>query len=432
MTHIVKRIGCLALCALMFLAPALADEGAPEGVLAVINGTSYSAADAQAEFTYYARMYEAYGMSDDIEALKNDLIDYYVQVYVQLDAAHQLGLDEFTDDELAAFSEEAQAEYDAMLSDYIQSFQEEGVSEEDIRAQVLAFFEENNYTPERACQSLRDSRVMERYYDYVTADAQVSDEALKESYDELVAQQRSEYDEDPWYFEYDAIYGGDIYYVPEGFRTVFHILLLPDDEGADRLAELQAQKSELENEIASPAKDADLEALARELEDVEAQITEVCRPLLEKADEIYARLEEGEDFKTLMDEYGQDPGMQTEPTRSKGYYVREDSEMWEPNFRDGAMALEKEGDVSEPVVTSYGVHLILHGGELAAGPVPMEQVIEGLRQEALSQAEQAAYDDAVAAAVEAADIVLYPENVTYEPAEPVEAPDGADAAEAVG
>ena len=63
-----------------------------------------------------------------------------------------------------------------------------------------------------------------------------------------------------------------------------------------------------------------------------------------------------------------------------------------------AMALEKEGDVSEPVLTSYGIHLILHGGDLASGPVPLEAVRENLEAAALDEARQAAYSEAVEAA----------------------------------
>ena len=52
----------------------------------------------------------------------------------------------------------------------------------------------------------------------------------------------------------------------------------------------------------------------------------MCRQLgisLTNADraEIDARLAGGEDFMALMAEYGEDPGMQNEPTATRGYYV---------------------------------------------------------------------------------------------------------------
>ncbi len=415
MKTMTKRILALALCALLAAVPALA-ESAPEGVLAVINGTAYPIDEIQSEFDYYAAMYEYYGLSDEIEALKADIIDFYVQYYVQMDAAAQLGFDRFTEEEEAGIAAEAQEEYEGMLADYQDYFAEEGMSDEDIRAAVIQYFDENGYTVETIIQSARESRIMDRYYDYVTADVTVDIEA---AYESRVASQKEEYDADPSNFEYDAMYGEDIYYVPEGFRAVYHILLLLDDESADALYDLQARQTEVYDEITA-ALDADpnakVDALSAELDAISVQIDELIAPLLERADEIYARLDAGESFFALMEEYGEDPGMQEDPFMTNGYYVSADSIMWETNFRDGAMALEKEGDVSEPVLTSYGIHLILHGGDLASGPVPLESVRENLEAAALDDARQAAYNEAVEAAMAAAEIVVYPENLIYTPA----------------
>ena len=41
----------------------------------------------------------------------------------------------------------------------------------------------------------------------------------------------------------------------------------------------------------------------------------------EKTDEIYGKIAAGEDFAALIAEYGEDPGMQNEPTATRGYYV---------------------------------------------------------------------------------------------------------------
>ena len=159
MTRIGKRMLSLALCGLMLLCGCAAAEAAPEGVLAVINGRAYSAEDVQAEFDYYAAMYEAYGLSDEIEALKDDIIEYYVQYYVQMDAARQLGLDQFTDEELEEISAQAQESYEDTLANYIEQFAEEGESDEDVEAAAVLFLEENNYTPESVMQAVLEGRI---------------------------------------------------------------------------------------------------------------------------------------------------------------------------------------------------------------------------------------------------------------------------------
>ncbi len=71
-----------------------------------------------------------------------------------------------------------------------------------------------------------------------------------------------------------------------------------------------------------------------------------------KADDIYKQIQGGADFDTLMNENSQDPGLQTAPDGydfGKGQMV--------PEFEETAYALEI-GQVSEPVETSYGYHII--------------------------------------------------------------------------
>lgn len=73
----------------------------------------------------------------------------------------------------------------------------------------------------------------------------------------------------------------------------------------------------------------------------------------EQALAIYEKAKAGEDFDALIEEYGEDPGMSTYPA---GYYFGK-GEMVEP-FEDAVYALEI-GEISEPVRTTYGYHIIL-------------------------------------------------------------------------
>ena len=417
MTHFAKRLFSLALVCLMALGCLASAESAPEGLLAVINGHEIPLGTIPDEFEYYAAMYEAYGLSGQIDTLRQDVIDYYVQYNVQLIEAEAMGLADLTEEEEAELAAQAQEQYAAMLEEYKSYYAEEGVSDEDLTVAVTEYLEEDGYTPESVEEMLRSSLIIERYYNAVTADIDdLSDEDVQALYEERVAERKASYEEDPSNFEYDVMYdSSDIYYVPEGFRAVYHILLLLDEDDEGTLYDLQSRQQEIAEEI--QADGADVDALTAELEAIDAQIDELCAPLLEKANEIYARLDAGEDFFDLMEEYGEDPGMREEPFKSQGYYVSSESVMWEPSFRDGAMALEKEGDVSEPVLTGYGIHLILHGGEVESGAVPLSSVADALRDEALDQRRQEAYYAAIEEAVAAADIITYPENLVYEPSE---------------
>ena len=71
-----------------------------------------------------------------------------------------------------------------------------------------------------------------------------------------------------------------------------------------------------------------------------------------RAEDVLAKVEAGEDFFKLVEEYGEDPGMVNNPD---GYYFT-DGQMVEP-FYQGALAL-KEGETSGLVETDYGYHII--------------------------------------------------------------------------
>ena len=124
---------------------------------------------------------------------------------------------------------------------------------------------------------------------------------------------------------------------------------------------------------------ADIDAARAEIETAEKTVADAETACLDsvkaKTDEIYQKLSEGADFADLIAEYGEDPGMQNEPTATRGYYVCADSENWDKNFTAGAMALQNVGDVSEtPVISTSGVHIIRYESDVTPGAVPLENI----------------------------------------------------------
>ncbi len=70
------------------------------------------------------------------------------------------------------------------------------------------------------------------------------------------------------------------------------------------------------------------------------------------ADEITKRARDGEDFYSLVEEYGEDPGMVNNP---EGYLFTYGTMVKE--FEEASFALEV-GEISDPVETPYGYHII--------------------------------------------------------------------------
>ena len=91
-----------------------------------------------------------------------------------------------------------------------------------------------------------------------------------------------------------------------------------------------------------------------------------------------------------------------------GYYVSAASSMWDTAFRDAAMALENIGDVSEPVVSSSGVHLIYYNSDVPAGAVDMESLRDVLTAEALESKQGDVYAAQYEEWLSAATVKKYP------------------------
>ncbi len=78
----------------------------------------------------------------------------------------------------------------------------------------------------------------------------------------------------------------------------------------------------------------------------------------------------GEDFNALAGEISEDPSAQ-ENKGSLGWFS--ESEM-QPEFSQVAFSLKKEGDISDPVKTKFGWHIIRFEGRTPAKKIPFEDV----------------------------------------------------------
>jgi peptidyl-prolyl cis-trans isomerase D len=99
-----------------------------------------------------------------------------------------------------------------------------------------------------------------------------------------------------------------------------------------------------------------------------------------KADEVYAlAAAEGADFDALVTEYS------TDSMPAEGYAIREGFASFVTEFTEGAMALQNVGDVSEPVESTYGYHIIQYASDVEEGAVALEDVQSVISSSLLSQ-----------------------------------------------
>ena len=122
---------------------------------------------------------------------------------------------------------------------------------------------------------------------------------------------------------------------------------------------------------------------AKALEEAQADYRDALEaatlPLVqEEVDEINAQFAAGIDFKSLVSRFSTD---RTERNISgSGYPFHPESKQWRENFRAAAAALEKPGDISEPVLTDLGVHILYYASDIPEG----EHELTGEEQETLN------------------------------------------------
>lgn len=76
-----------------------------------------------------------------------------------------------------------------------------------------------------------------------------------------------------------------------------------------------------------------------------------------KATEIYAKLNNGENFETLVKAYSDDPSSSSNGGQLPIFGTGATTRMI-PEFEEAAFALKKDGDISQPIQSAFGFHII--------------------------------------------------------------------------
>ena len=307
--------------------------------------------------------------------------------------AKELGLTELSDADLEQINAQAAANYERQINDYL-AFTGEG--DRDAAVQQLT---ENGITLESITEQLKQNWWSQKFYDHTVKDVTVTDEEIQARYDALLAEQKADFDATPENFEYAHLAGAAIVYRPADYRAVRDILIAFDsDADADRAAELMGRLDLI---------DGDEQALA----EARAELDALFAPLEKKAEEVQQKLADGAAFADLMDEYGTSEALKDEPLRSEGFYITDASYVNSVEFVEGSMVLEQPGQVSAPLRSEYGLHLVEYVADLTPGEVPLEEVRDAVAADALKQKQAEYYDQQRKQLLETANVKYYPERL---------------------
>ncbi len=353
--------------------------------VAKVNGEDIHKGDWQSFFNqqsiqiqqYYAQM----GMSvteEDLEEYKLTSLDAMIEDLIVEQKAIEAGFSPSAEDISAAREETLQS-----IADYYRSTDESNEDAEvktdeeylaDAEELIKAEAEGAGKSLDELFEEIAMQNTTVKFKEEALQDIIAGEEEIKAYYDENIAAQK----ETPA----QAVQAEIALYEPEGI-WVKHILIKLDET---QFAEYQAL-----------ADGEDGEAAAKEYAD---------GILLDKVNAVLAEAKTAPDsFETLIDEYGQDPGM---TDNEQGYFVQATGSFM-PAFEEAALALSI-GSISEPVfVGDYyvGYHILKAYEQVDAMEYSFEEKEAEIRQLLDQQAKDTEWADRVAQWKEASEIKIY-------------------------
>ena len=391
-------------------APAAA--GNPNDVMVTVGDVKITRAEYEDALATLTNYYASYGYDMSEPSLAALVKQYALQTCVEYAAMDlklvALGLD-LTQEEKDAAIAAAQENWNATIEDGLAYYGITAESTEEERGttlvKVLAELESMGYTQESYKEDGLKYAGYDKLFAYATEGVTVTDEEIVNYYNSLVESDKALYENDAAAYEQAqymnqmyAAYGmseyvTEIFYKPAGYRLVTHILLEADEALLTAYVDLQAAYEEQQNTIEEGGEVTEALITAEEVENARLAILNNVQP---KVDEINQKMSEGATFAELIPLYTTDPGMSDEVSIAAGYEVHMDSTNWVIPFRDQAFTVDNIGDVTAPVVTDYGVHILQYVADVPAGAVELTDAMKAdFHESLLSSAQDEVYYAAI-------------------------------------
>lgn len=202
---------------------------------------------------------------------------------------------------------------------------DEGAEEKDYKKEaeeyVAGELELMNMTKEDYIKNMAEEIMANNYFEDLTKVVEASEEEIKSFYDKELEISKTDGN-------------GAIDLIKPAQTRVKHILVKIADEDTGEYFNLYT---------------------GGKFDEAESFLEEKLAEIKPKAEEVLEKAKNGEDFEALIDEYGEDPGMESEEYKD-GYLVDEMSNFELP-FKEASLKLE-EGEISDLVPTVYGYHII--------------------------------------------------------------------------
>lgn len=434
----VKRLLCalVALC-LMLCGAALAEAEDPVAVR--VGNYSYPLSLVQRSLDSVIKMSDA--LSDEPMTAEErartaaDTIDNFVGIGLVESKLAEAGQHDFTDDEIELMKSAASGRYEEIWQGVYQMMLDRDMDvTEDKVSQAVA---DEGYDMDSIFREYEVSERQRRAIALYVPEIVLTEAELEDYYEtQFLAPDRERYKDDVPRYEREVLATDDeSFYTPEGYRYIRQILLEYPEEVVEAL---EPSREKVESaatavtealaklaEVASTTDDwsnmdaprADYDAAAEKMEAAKQTYLDerdaLTLPLVQgTVDEITERYEAGIDFQSLIAKYSADTSERN--AAGTGYPLHAQSEGWPEDFIKAGMALEKPGDISAPVLTEKGIHILYYAGDVPAGDhVLTDDEKELLKQSALYYRQVAALEALFEDWKKDYDIETHPELLKY-------------------
>jgi len=399
-------IALIAIVALM-QCHALAETDDP--VCIRVGDFSYPRSLVQQSLDSAIQLSEALGgepMSDEEKAqMASDIVDNIVGIGLIENKLTEAGQHDFTEEEVEQMDTAARSRYEELWQEVHQMMEKNGMDATD--KEVVAAMEDEGYTLDALYREYEVSERQHRAVALYVPPILLTEDQLDEYYEtQFLAPDRERYKDDiPLYEKAILATDSESFYTPEGYRYFRQILLeYPEEveaalkpgrkkveaamkdvvQALQKLTEVVTTTDDWSNldepRAAYDAATAKMEAANQAYIDKREEVT---MPLIQDTlDAIDERLAAGIDIKTLVSKYSADVSERN--VTGTGYPLHAQSEGWPKEFIEAGMALEKPGDVSKPVLTDRGIHILYYDSDVPAGEhVLTEDEKELLKESAL-------------------------------------------------
>ena len=432
---LVLAIGLLAGCGTIITTN---QERDMQQVIIEVNGVKINKQAFYNEYmNYIYTMYYSYGISPDNSSYASMFVSQAEQILENLIANEldkQKALNEYkielTEEEMAEARKEADEDIDDIVQNYAEQMAAETASpspspsptpsasdtaapsrtpkpapspspspspmDEDLlkkaREQYMNELKDAGKTLEDIYEEYYTQKKISKMEDMLAENAaKVTDAELEEIYNQKLAAQKEDIEEDVTSVEETA--KDDIVVIyPEGYRTVKHILIKIDETASSKITALRSEATKLESQAEEETDEAEKAELLKQAEEknkeADDKLAEELTTIQERSEAILAEVKSGKSFDELILEHNEDTGMFTTDADGNrkvvedkdGYLISKDSTGYMENFTTASAALENVGDTSELVATDYGYHIIKMV-EKNEGEVPFADVKDALREE---------------------------------------------------